>query len=186
MFKMSKGNIVAVVGMCGSGKSVVTEVFTDAGWKSVYFGGVTMEELERRGLPKNEANERSVREELRAKHGLAAYAVLLAPRIEEFSLGGNVVLDGLYSWSEYKYLKERFDEKLRILAIVTDRSLRYERLTGRKIRPLTNESAAARDFAEIENLEKGGPISIADHFITNNGTSEELIAKIKEYMKQFD
>ena len=58
---MSKGNVVAVVGMCGSGKSVATEVFTAAGWPKVYFGGITMEELERRGLPKNEKNEKAVR-----------------------------------------------------------------------------------------------------------------------------
>ena len=181
---MSNGKIVAVVGMCGSGKSVVTQVFTDAGWSSVYFGGVTMEELERRGLPKNEANERSVREELRAKHGLAAYAVLLADRIEQFAKEGNVVLDGLYSWSEYKYLQDKFGDKLHILAIVTDRGVRYSRLATRAIRPLTVAEATARDFSEIENLEKGGPISIADRFITNNGTAEELVEAVKSYMNE--
>ena len=51
------GNIVAVVGMCGSGKSVVTEVFTDRGWKSVYFGGVTMKIIAEEGLEKTPENE---------------------------------------------------------------------------------------------------------------------------------
>ena len=168
---MSKGNVVAVVGMCGSGKSVATEVFTAAGWPKVYFGGITMEELERRGLPKNEKNEKAVREELRAEYGLAAYAVKLLPRIEALAEEGNVVLDGLYSWSEYTYLKERLGDRLHVLAIVTDRKRRYDRLTGREIRPLTEEEAASRDYAEIENLEKGGPIAIADTFMTNNAVS---------------
>ncbi len=181
---MSNGKIVAVVGMCGSGKSVVTEVFTEAGWRSVYFGGVTMEELERRGLPKNEANERSVREELRREHGLAAYAVLLIDRIEQYASEGNVVLDGLYSWSEYKFLREKLGDKLSVLAIVTDRRVRYSRLANRTIRPLTEQEATTRDFSEIENLEKGGPISIADHFITNNGSAEELKIAIKQYMAE--
>lgn len=179
---MSKGKIVAVVGMCGSGKSVATEVFTDAGWEKVYFGGITMEELENRGLEKNEKNEKMVREELRAQYGLAAYAVKLLPRIQKLAEQGNVVLDGLYSWSEYTYLKEHLGDALRVLAIVTDRGLRYSRLATRTIRPLTEQEATSRDYSEIEKLEKGGPISIADRFVTNNGSSEELVEKITEYM----
>ena len=179
---MSQGKIVAVVGMCGSGKSVATEVFTDAGWKKVYFGGITMEELEARGLEKNEANEKKVREELRAEYGLAAYAVKLLPRIEQFAEEGNVVLDGLYSWSEYTYLKERLGDSLSVLAIVTDRAVRYERLTTRTVRPLTNAEATSRDYAEIERLEKGGPIAIADRFVTNNGSTDELTAQVRAYM----
>lgn len=179
---MSKGKIVAVVGMCGSGKSVATEVFTDAGWEKVYFGGITMEELENRGLEKNEKNEKMVREELRAQYGLAAYAVKLLPRIQRLAEQGNVVLDGLYSWSEYTYLKEHLGDALRVLAIVTDRGLRYSRLATRTIRPLTEQEATSRDHSEIEKLEKGGPISIADRFVTNNGSSEELVEKITEYM----
>ena len=179
---MSKGKIVAVVGMCGSGKSVATEVFTDAGWEKVYFGGITMEELENRGLEKNEKNEKMVREELRAQYGLAAYAVKLLPRIQKLAEQGNVVLDGLYSWSEYTYLKEHLGDALRVLAIVTDRGLRYSRLATRTSRPLTEQEATSRDHSEIEKLEKGGPISIADRFVTNNGSSEELVEKITEYM----
>ena len=172
---MSQGKIVAVVGMCGSGKSVATEAFTDAGWKKVYFGGITMEE-------KNEANEKKVREELRAEYGLAAYAVKLLPRIEQLAEEGNVVLDGLYSWSEYTYLKERLGDSLSVLAIVTDRAVRYERLTTRTVRPLTNAEATSRDYAEIERLEKGGPIAIADRFVTNNGSADELMAQVRAYM----
>ena len=36
----------------------------------------------------------------------------------------------------------------------------------------------------FENLEKGGPISIADRFITNNGTAEELVKAVKDYMNE--
>lgn len=183
---MAKGNIVAVVGMCGSGKSVATEVFTAAGWEKVYFGGITMEELEARGLPKNEANEKAVREELRAKYGLAAYAVKLYDRIAAYAEEGNVVLDGLYSWSEYTYLKERLGDRLHVLAIVTDRQVRYDRLAERVVRPLTAQEAASRDKAEIENLEKGGPIAIADTFLTNNGSAEALAAAVEAYRCQLE
>jgi len=179
---MSKNTIVAIVGMCGSGKSVATDIFKEAGWKSVYFGGVTMKELERRGLDRNEKNERSIREALRAEYGLAAFAVLLLPEIREAYAQGSVILDGLYSWSEYSYLKEHLDADIKLLAIVTDRSVRYARLANRDIRPLTAEEAKTRDYSEIENLEKGGPISYADHFITNNADRQTFEAAVRAYL----
>ena len=42
----SKNVAVAVVGMCGSGKSVLANHFVNDGWACVYFGGVTMKILE--------------------------------------------------------------------------------------------------------------------------------------------
>ena len=35
---------------------------------------------------------------------------------------------------------------------------------------------------EIERLEKGGPIAIADRFVTNNGSADELMAQVRAYM----
>ena len=60
--------IIAVVGMCGSGKTVATEAFEKAGYKKVYFGAITMDALKERGLPINEQNERIIREELKQAH----------------------------------------------------------------------------------------------------------------------
>ena len=171
--------IYALVGMCGAGKSVVCDYFKEKGWEYVYFGGVTMDELKRRGLEKNEANERAVREELRRVHGPAAFAKLLLPTIREKLETGDVVLDGLYSWSEYKVLKEAFADTLEVIAIVADRKIRYERIKKRVIRPLDEEGAKSRDYAEIEKLEKGGPIAMADYFVFNNGSVEETVAQIE-------
>ena len=71
---MKKNKIIAVVGMCGSGKSVAVEEFEKRGWKKNYFGSATMMELEKRGLAINEANERMVREELRSSGDKGIYA----------------------------------------------------------------------------------------------------------------
>lgn len=170
--------LFALVGMCGSGKSVLCGHFAERGWNFVYFGGVTMNELKKRGLEKNEQNERTVREELRATYGQAAFAILLLDEIEEKLKTGDVVIDGLYSWSEYKVLDERFGDRLKLIAVIADKSLRYERLTRREIRPLTPEQAKSRDRAEIENLEKGGPIAVADWFVDNNGSIEDTLAQV--------
>ena len=151
---MSKA--VAVVGMCGSGKSVLCGYFKNLGWSEVYFGGVTVSQLKKQGIEVNEANERAMREGLRDKHGNGAFAILLKEEICQKLQNGNVVLDGLYSWSEYKILKELLGKDLIVLAVVTNNQIRKDRLKNRTVRPLTSEQVDSRDIAEIENSEKGG------------------------------
>ena len=176
--------IVALVGMCGSGKSVCCEVFRKEGWEYVYFGGVTMKELAKRGLERNEENERRVREELRGTYGPAAFAILLVEEIREKLSRANVCLDGLYSWSEYKVLKEEFGEQMEVVAIIADRKERYARIGKRPVRPLTPEEAESRDRAEIEKLEKGGPIAMADRFLFNSGSLADLEEKTRAVIRQ--
>ena len=174
--------IIAIVGMCGAGKSVVCEHLESLGYKKVYFGGVTMDKLKEEGLEVNPANEKMMRERLRKEYGMAAYAILLLPKIKELSAYNNVVLDGLYSWDELKILNKEFPN-MKVISVITDKSIRYKRLNVREIRPLTNEEATNRDISEIENLAKGGPISYADYFVLNNGTKEETIKRIDEILK---
>ena len=50
------------------------------------------------------------------------------------------------------------------------------RLAGRNIRPLTSKEAADRDKTEIENINKGGPIAVADFTVIN----ESSLTKLKE------
>ena len=45
-------------------------------------------------------------------------------------------------------------------------------------RSLTGDEALKRDWAEIENLEKGGPIAIADHYIINTDSLDALYSQI--------
>jgi len=166
--------LLVIVGMAGSGKSSVARHLEQKGWRVIRFGALTMQELEKRGLPINEANEKVVREELRAKHGMDAYARLLLPAIKESLATGPTVIDGLYSWAEYKFLKSHFGEQMRVVAVYTTRSVRYARISQRPDRPLSFEEAEQRDYAEIENVEKGGPIALADYTIVNDGTEKEL------------
>ena len=57
--------LIAIVGMCGAGKSDATQWFCERGWQKVYFGGVTMDELRKKGLPVTPENEKAERERLR-------------------------------------------------------------------------------------------------------------------------
>ncbi len=178
-------NIIAVVGLCGSGKSVVCGYLKEKGYYTIHFGGLTMDELKRLNLPVNESNERFVREKIRKEHGMNAYAILSLSKIESaISCGDKVLIDGLYSFSEYKILKKNYGDNLVLLAIFTPKSLRYSRLASRTIRPIKKEDAQKRDYAEIENIEKGGPISIADYTIINDKSINDLKSKVDLLLNQ--
>lgn len=177
--------IIAIVGMCGSGKSIASEYFEKNGYKKIYLGGITMDKLKEENLEVNPENEKMMREKLRKDHGMGAYALLSIPKIEELLKTSNVVLDGLYSWDELKILKEKYPE-IEVISIVVDKKIRYERLTTREIRPLTNEEAQKRDISEIENVAKGGPIAFADYYILNNGNMEIYNNELERIKKEIE
>jgi len=166
--------VVAIVGMAGAGKSEVARVFEEHGFKKVRFGDITDEELKDRGLELNEDNERRIREELRKKFGMAAYAKLSLPRIDSSLKSSNIVIDGLYSWEEYTLLKERYGKGFITVAVWASPATRHARLVHRTERPLTLEKAVSRDKSEIENINKGGPIAMADFTILNENSLQKL------------
>ena len=180
------GKIMAIVGMCGSGKSVACEFLEKKGFEKIYFGGVTLEKLKEEGLEVTPENEKYMREKLRNELGMGAYAIVLLPKIKELSNKSNVVLDGLYSWDELKILKEEFGDKLISIALIVDKKLRYERLSIRPVRPFTKEKANERDISEIENIAKAGPIAYADYYIDNNKTINDLETRLAEILKEIE
>ena len=177
--------LYAIVGMCGSGKSIASDYLVSKGFNKVYFGGVTMDKLKEANLEVNPENEKMMREKLRNELGMGAFAIVLLPKIKECVNNGNTVLDGVYSYDEVKILKENFSE-LKIIAIVCDKDIRYDRLSISEVRSLTNEEASARDVAEVENIAKAPPIAMADYYILNNGTIEEYKNRLEEILERKD
>jgi dephospho-CoA kinase len=176
--------VVAIVGMTGAGKSEVARAFEDAGFNRIRFGDVTDEEVKKRGLTLNEANERAVREQLRAELGMAAYAKLNLPKIDTALHTSDVAIDGLYSWEEYQFLKEIYGDQFCVVAVWASPKTRQSRLAGRKVRPLTSAEAASRDKAEIEKLNKSGPISVADYTLLNECSLPVLIENTKKVIDE--
>lgn len=176
--------IIAVVGLIGSGKTEATARFIKKGLARVGFNDVVYEELERQGLGRNEKNERMIRESLRKEFGMAVMVERSLSKIEGLlKQGRNVVVESLYSWSEYKLMKEKFGDRFKVLAIYSPPNIRYERLAKREIRPLTLPEARLRDYAEIENIEKAGPIAMADWTIQNIGAREDLTKAVDEVIE---
>jgi dephospho-CoA kinase len=157
---MQKVKIVVFVGMPGAGKSTCVDHLTALGLPKVYFGGIVVDETQRRYGEVSEALEKVVRED--------------------------IIADGLYSWTEYKIFKDRYGNDAVIIAITAPRHVRHERLARRPIRPLTDTEVTTREYAEIENIEKGGPIANADYTLVNNTTPENLIAQLDAALVDID
>lgn len=171
-----KNQIIAIVGLCGTGKSVAAKYLQDKfKLDTIYFGGFVLDEVKKRGLEINSTNEKIVREDLRQKHGPDVMAKLAIEKIKQYiSEGKSVIIDGLYSFSEYTYLKEIFGDQLRLIAIHSAKINRYKRLGKRKIRPLSPQQVDERDFTEIKNIEKAGPIAVADYHVINDKGVQDL------------
>ena len=190
---MSK--LVCIVGMTGAGKSVIADFLFKRGYGFVRFGQITLDLVKTRGLAPTEENERPIREAIRAEHGPGAYATLNIPKFDALLEKGNVVGDGMYSWSEYKILKERYGSRFCVVAVYAPPELRYARLVARTLsasdtnlrhRPATPESAKARDYAEIEKIEKGGPIAMADFTFINTTSIDALLSAVTKTLPKIE
>ena len=157
---MNEGDIkiLAIVGMSGSGKSVVVDYLTEKGYPKVYFGGMIYKEMDRRGIE----------------------------RTADGAGQKKIILDGLYSWTEYKALKKEFPGQLTVLAVVVPKALRHFRVGKRPERPFNTKEIQERDRSEIENLEKGGPIAMADHYVLNDDSVAKLHDDVDKILQRIE
>lgn len=187
---MDNVKILAIVGMSGSGKSVMVDHLTAKGYPKVYFGGMIYKEMEKRGIARTEdgESEKEFREMIRETEGKDWVVKQVIAETKDLIAAGQkrIILDGVYSWTEYKTLKHEFPKCLTFIGVVVDKKLRYARVAERKERSFDAAAIRERDRSEIENLEKGGPIAAADYYILNNGTVEEAQADLDKILKEIE
>lgn len=181
--------IIAFVGLTGSGKSTAVEYLTEKGYPKVYFGGVFYEIMKEAGLtPGDWEAEKVFRKEIRDKEGNDFLAIRVNKQIRDLIGAGQhrVIADGIYSWTEYKAMKHEFPGELTVIAAISPKHLRKARLAKRPERPLTSAEVDQRDWSEIETIEKGGPIAIADYYIMNDKDPQHLYEQIDGILRHID
>lgn len=187
--------LICLVGLPGAGKTEAADyLMKKRNFGFVRFGQITLDWFIKKGIKPTEKLERKFREDLRYKHGMAAFAKLNAPKFDALLKKGDVIGDGLYSWEEYLYLKNRYKDKLIVMAVYAPPSQRYARLVGRgkkhgqdaklQFRSFTLREAKARDKAQIENLHQAGPIVMADYTVLNVCAIDVLHKQIDIIVKE--
>jgi dephospho-CoA kinase len=180
--------IVAFVGLTGSGKTVAVDYLVSKGCPKVYFGGIVLDEVKKRGLELTQENEQPIREQLRLEEGKNFIVKRIVQQIYDLMAAGQhrIVADGLYTWTEYKVLKHEFPGELTVVSVVSPKHVRKMRMAKRPVRSQTSAEVDQRDWAEIENIEKGGPIAIADYFIMNDGDLDNLHRQIDQTLNDIE
>ena len=172
--------IIAFVGLAGAGKSSAVDYVASKGYPKIYFGGIIYQAMDEAGIEITPESQQVFREEIRAREGKDFVAKRVIKQASDLIESGQkrILFDGLYTWDEYRILKHEFPGELTVVAIVAPRRLRHRRLAVRPERPFTAREATERDWTEIENLQKGGPIAIADHYIINDGDLDKLHSQV--------
>jgi len=174
--------LVCVVGMPGSGKSVVSGVARELGFDVVSMGDAVREEARRRGLEPTGPNMRKLMLGLRAERGPAVVAELCFPLVERS--GPLVLIEGVRSLHEVEAFRRRYGEVV-LVAVHSSPKTRFKRLKARE-RP--DDPRSWREFRERDEAELsvgiGSAIALADHMLVNEGTVSELKSAARALLRR--
>ena len=174
--------LVGVVGMPGSGKSLVSDVARELGFQVIVMGDAVRAEAQRRGLEPTGEAMRKLMLELRAKRGPAVVAELCFPLVD--AAGQLVLIEGIRSLHEVEAFQERYG-RLHLIAVHSSPRTRFERLRarGRPDDPSDWEEFYERDKTEL-SVGIGSAIALADFMLVNEGPPEELKEEARKLLRR--
>lgn len=177
--------VVGLVGMPGSGKSVVVGTAREKGYDVVVMGDVVREETRKRGLELNPKNVGVVMLDLRKKGGIGVIAEKCVSRIEQRE-SSKVIVDGLRSLNEADVFKAHFPG-FSLIAVYASPRTRFSRLNRRRRSddPGVWEVFRERDMREL-SVGLGNAIAMAEYVIVNEDYRKETKAKVVETLARVE
>jgi dephospho-CoA kinase len=177
--------VVGLVGMPGSGKSLVVETAQQEGYAVVVMGDVVREETRKRGLTLNPQNIGKVMLELRKTGGEGIVAEKCTPKIQQ-ATSEKVIVDGLRSLHEAEVFKAHFP-KFSLVAIHTSPETRFNRLNRRRRSddPPGWAVFRERDMREL-SVGLGNAIAMAEYVIINENSKADAEAAAREILRRVE
>ena len=184
---MNQMKVIGLTGTIGSGKETVKEILKE---KTGAFY-VTLSDVIRKEMEKNSADRKTLQDmgnHLRKNFGLHILTELAVKSIPEET--NVVIIDGIRNSGEVEFLRKKFKNDFKLLAIDAHEKIRFERTVKR------NEIRDVKSFEEFKIWDerdkgKGEPefgqhvgecMSRADYTIQNDGSLEELKEKINSFI----
>lgn len=169
--------------MPGSGKTSAALYASELGYPIVTMGDVIREMAEKLGLPATIESLASLMLEIRSREGANAVAKRCIPLIRA-KKSPIVIVDGIRNIEEVNEFRKYF--QVFMIALLCPQELRFLRLFKRK---RSDDPDAWREFAGRDDLELrvgvGTVIAIADSFISNEGTKDELKSRVQDIVREF-
>ena len=158
--------VIAIVGMPGSGKSVLSELAEKMGFPVIVMGDIVREETAKRGLEPTPENVGKIMLMIREEEGPAVVAKRCLPKILK-SISETVVVEGVRSLEEVEEYKKKLPN-LKLVAIHSSPETRFHRLHNRKRSddPKSWAVFSERDKREL-SVGTGSVIAMADYMIIN-------------------
>jgi dephospho-CoA kinase len=180
--------LIAFVGLPGTGKSAATVYATERGLPKVSFGDVMRNELQKAGLEFTQENERGLREKLRLDPNGDLMLLEIIRQINDLIAAGQhkIIIDGLGAWASYKRLRQDYPGSLVVVSFAAQRHIRLRRLSTRSDFPLDENQVNTRDYDEIETLNKGGVLAMADYFVSDNNSLEQLHSQLDNLFRELE
>lgn len=180
--------IIGITGTIGAGKGTVVEYLMQTkGFAHYSVRDFLMEEIARRGLPPDRDSMREVGNDLRLVHG-SSYLMEVAHR-HASEQGGDALLESVRALKEAEFLRAN---GAFLLAVDADRKLRYERIhaRGSTTDHVDFDTWVAQEEQELASTDPNGMnvigvMRMADARIENDGSLEELHAKVDEALARF-
>lgn len=178
--------LIGITGTNGAGKGTVVEyLIMNKGYSHFSARIFILEAVKERGLPQNRESTRIVANELRKEHGPA----YLMERLYEMAKDEpKAVLESVRTIGEAEFLKSKGAV---ILAVDAEKHLRYERVF---VRGTITDRVSYELFCAQEDIEMAssdpwdmnvfGVMQLAEARIENNGSVEELHAKLDEVLAE--
>ena len=180
--------IIGLLGKQGSGKGYFTEVLQvllPGQVVRIRSGGILVDLLKMLNLPNTRQNLQKMVNCLKDNFGGNIISESVYARI--LSTEGDIIIFDAVRWKSDEEMVRRFKDG-RIVYIDTEKDIRYQRLKDRGEKE--DEKSLGRDKfekAELDSTEIDIPDigSRADVVITNNGTEDEFIDKVRDFCAKY-
>ena len=179
--------IIGVTGPIASGKSVFVDELVKRGFVYHRISDEVREEAKSLGIPIERTALQDLGNKMREKHGNGYWAQRL---MKKMRIGKNYVIDGIRNPGEIIALKAAGDFVL--VCVDAPEKERFRRIIVRNkdSDPKTIEEVKKIDSRDRGNNEAGHGqqtnecMKLAEHLIINDGTEEELKAKVDKLLKE--